>query len=220
MWNLKNKINKTEAESQIQTSDNQWEEDRRQDTGRELKDKHLRHTIDICWIDMQMNWSAVVLLTREKLKSTFRGLISWTVLDKGSLSFLSYSEKRNVGAEYMSCNIKQTARYTSSKHGFIWEHRKLQFGSLQPWATQKCTQSKGKRIFIEKEAGRVIANKQPVDFIGWVLARKEEKSLFLLVGSCLITGCESSPSGPLTLFNYDLRLLIFYISPFLPRSFY
>ena len=154
--------------------------DRKQDTGRELKLINIEGTqqISVEYIDMQMNWSAVVLLTWEKLKNTFRGLISQTVLDKGTLRFLSYLGKRNVGAKYMSCNIKQTARYISSKHGFIWDHRKLQFGGLQPWSTQKCTQSKGKRTFIEEEAGRVIANKEPMAF-HWLSPCQERREIFI-----------------------------------------
>ena len=169
---------------------------------------------------MQMSWSAVVLLTWDKLKIIFRGLISWTVLDKGSLRFLSYSEKRNVGAEYMSCNIKQTARYISSKHGFIWDHRKLQFGCLQPWATQKCTQSKRKRTFIEEEAGRVIANKEPMAF-HWLSPCQERREIFIPPCWALLDNrVWEFPFWSPDSIQLRFTFLSFYISPFLQDLFY
>ena len=49
MWNLKNKIITTKQKQtrKEQTSDNQWEVDRRQDTGRELKDIDIEGTQQI-----------------------------------------------------------------------------------------------------------------------------------------------------------------------------
>ena len=43
----------------------------------------------------------------------------------------------------------------------------------------------------EKEVGRVTVKQSPWLFICWVLAKKEEESTLFLLGSAIITGCES-----------------------------
>ena len=55
--------------------------------------------------------------------------------------------------------------------------------------------SKGRRMLLQrgKEIGRVSVGSFSCLVIGWVLARKEEKSFSFLLGSALFTGHEGSP---------------------------
>ena len=95
-----------------------------------------------------------------------------------------------------SVDLKQTTKYFSSKHRFIWNQQRTAIWGLQPW--QPCVGSlitKEENSFTEEKGGwEGLVNKEFSAF-HWLspCQEKKEEVLFFLLCSATVRGCKSSP---------------------------
>ena len=79
--------------------------------------------------------------------------------------------------------------------GLFGISRELQFGGCnhgEPQASLHMSRKEECFHREEKEVGRATVNKEFMAFHWLVLVRKEEVSLFFLLGSAVVVGCENS----------------------------
>lgn len=88
---------------------------------------------------------------------------------------------------------KQTARYFSSKDGFIWDQERIEIQGLQPWLAKHKSLTGQGFYREEKEFGKAIVNKESMALLWLSLCQEEEEVFFFLLGSAITTGRDSSP---------------------------
>ena len=109
----------------------------------------------------------------------------------------------------------KSARYFSSKDGFIQDQKRVAVWGLAAMVSQGHVPTwcmKEIPLIVRDRELRGNSKQRPWLFLGWVLARREESSSFFLLGSVVVGSHECSHSGDPALFNWVFCLLIFYIA--------